>query len=193
MDNRLKLALHDALNAFGLQSSEAKNLFYESGVLRIYPRNAVLFYENAPNELEYLLVEGVLHRYNTDQDGKDITTGFYAGNAIVTPHFSRTVGGRSIFALQALTDIAVAEIPVKVLDQLRYTHPEYRTFGQRVIEAEFSRNLINDIAFRSGTAAYRLELFRKIFPGLENIVPHYHIATYIGVTNVSFSRLRRKK
>ena len=193
MDDISRATLHNTLHVFGLQASEAKSLFESACVVVKYPKNTLLFREAQPNHLEYLLLEGVMHRFNTDQDGRDITTGFYSDKAVVTPHFARTVGGKSIFALQALTDITVAEIPVKSLDHLRYSHPAFQQFGQRVIEAEFSHNLMNDVAFRSGSASFRLALFRQHFPGLENLIPHFHIATYLGITQVSFSRLRREK
>jgi CRP-like cAMP-binding protein len=125
-----------------------------------------------------------------NDNGENVTTGFYIANIAVTPHSARTINGKSIFTLQALTQAKIAEIPVKVLNLLRFTNEEYRAFGQNVLEAEISNILSNDIAYRSLNAKDRLIMLRKMYPNIENLVPHNIIASYLGITNVSFSRLR---
>ena len=38
----------------------------------------------------------------------------------------------------------------------------------------------------------RYRRFLKDFPGLADRIPQYHIASYLGVTDVALSRIRRK-
>lgn len=38
----------------------------------------------------------------------------------------------------------------------------------------------------------RYLLFQKEFPGLENMIPQYHIASYLGITPTQLSRIRKK-
>lgn len=176
--------------AFGLQSEEVQNMFWEKGILERYAKSDLLFAAGKPNGMEYLLFEGVLHRFKGNAKGDPVTTGFYVGPMAVTPHFARTIQGRSLFSLQALTPVVVARIPVAELDRLRYAHRAFQLFGLRVVEEEVSKNLLVDIAYRSGNAQERLDLLRDMYPGLENLVPHYVIASYLGITHVSLSRLR---
>jgi CRP-like cAMP-binding protein len=111
--------------------------------------------------------------------------------SVITPHFARTNNGKSIFSLETLTDVALAEIPVADLDRLRYTNHEFNLFGQRIIEAAFAQTIYNETVFRSFNAKERLLTLRKQFPNLENLIPHHIIASYLGITNISLSRLRR--
>lgn len=94
--------------------------------------------------------------------------------------------------MQTLTYAVIAEIPVKELDILRQNNKEFRDFGQRILEAELSQTYFNEVVFRSFSAKERLLTLRKQFPNLENLVPHNIIASYLGITNVSFSRLRNE-
>ena len=151
-----------------------------------------IFVEGKKNDLEYLIVSGVLHRYNFSEKGDLVTTGFYMPNSVVAPHFARMNKGKSIFSLQTLTYAVIAEIPVKELDILRQNNKEFRDFGQRILEAELSQTYFNEVVFRSFSAKERLLTLRKQFPNLENLVPHNIIASYLGITNVSFSRLRNE-
>jgi hypothetical protein len=70
---------------------------------------------------------------------------------------------------------------------------EVRRFGNMVLLAELQKKVEKEISLASLTASERLQVFRKEYPGFENIVPHAAIATYLGITNVSLSRLRGKK
>ncbi len=112
--------------------------------------------------------------------------------AVIIPHFARDHNNKSIFSLQALTDIIIAEIPVKELDNLRNYNKEIQEFGQRIIESELALTYFNEVVFRSYSAKERLLAVRKWFPNLENMVPHNIISSYLGITNVSFSRLRNE-
>ncbi len=41
-------------------------------------------------------------------------------------------------------------------------------------------------------ATERYVLFKKSFPNLEQKIPQYHIASYLGITATQLSRLRNK-
>lgn len=161
-------------------------------ILMEMPKNTDIFTEGKKNDFEYFLISGIAHRYNTSDKGDLVTTGFYMSKSVITPHFARTNQGKSIFSLQTLTDAVIAEISVKEFDNLRYNIQEFQKFGQRIIETELTRTFFNEITFRSYNAKGRLLTMRKQFPNIENLIPHNIIASYLGITNVSLSRLRNE-
>ena len=188
MNNKLS----DILNDFGIVSTFSKQLFLDKADVVELPKNHNIFLEGKKNHFEYILISGVVHRYYISDKGDTVTSGFYMPKSVITPHFARTNNGKSIFSLQCLTDVVLAEILVADLDNLRYTNKEYNEFGQRTIEAELARTFYNEAVFRSFNARERLLTLRKQFPNLENLVPHNIIASYLGITNVSLSRLRNE-
>ena len=184
--------LENILNDFGVTSAFSKLLFIEKTTINEYAKSTDIFVEGKRNELEYLLISGVLHRFNISDKGEIVTTGFYMPKSIITPHFARTNKGKNIFTLQTLTDAVIAEISVKDLDNLRSKNNEFHDFGQLIIENELTQTFFNEVIYRSYNAKERLLSLRKQFPNLENVVPHNIISSYLGITNVSFSRLRNK-
>jgi len=184
--------LDNILNDFGITSTFSKQLFKDKANLKEYSKSKEIFVEGKKNELEYLLVTGVLHRYNISDKGEVVTTGFYMPKSVITPHFARTNKGKNIFSLQTLTDTVIVEIPVIELDNLRYNNKEFHQFGQRILEKELAQTYFNEVVYRSYNAKERLLNLRKLFPNLENLVPHNIISSYLGITNVSFSRLRNQ-
>ncbi len=182
--------MHAALIGYGFHSSEARDLFLSKCTIKSYNKNEIIFSEGKNNENEYCLLEGLVHRFNTNEQGDQVTTGFYIEQSVITPHFARTLKGKSLFSLQALAETQMAEFPVAIFNELRYAHKDFQAFGQKVIEAEISKNILTDIAYRTSTAKERLLALRASFPTLENAAPHQIIASYLGITKVSFSRLR---
>ncbi len=184
--------LFAALALLGLDTPPAQQLFVQHCTFRNVPRNTLIFEAGRKNDSEYFLVEGVVHSYNMHENGQQVTTDFYAGCSVITPHFARTHKGRSIFSLQALTPVTIGSIPVTDFDRLRYNDLSFRKFGQAVIETALLKRTQQDVAYRSTTARERLLQLRRTFPNLENRVPLQAIASYLGITNVSLSRLRNE-
>ena len=184
--------LFDILKGYGIVTDLSRKLFLEKTTIIELTKNTDIFLEGEKNNSEYILISGVAHRYNISDKGDMVTTGFYMSGAVITPHFARTKEGKSIFSLQSLTDIHIAELQATELDFLRYNNEECFKFGQQVLENELVRTFYNEVVFRSYNAKERLLILRRQFPNLENLIPHNIIASYLGITNVSFSRLRTK-
>lgn len=162
------------------------------GSLVSIKKNELIFAEKRHNAFEYFQLEGVSHRYNMDEELQMLTTGFYVNGIVITPHFARTINSQSIFSLQALTDCLYLKVPAGAFFDLREKHPQIWAFGQKVVETEFIRNLNYEVIFRAYTAKERLIYFREHYPSLENLVPHTIIASFLGITPVSLSRLRNE-
>ncbi len=190
--NKTTIVLESLLQSLDINAPISRKHFIEKAAIIELPKNTIVFKAGSTNSKEYLLLEGILHRYNLSEKGTMVTTGFYLPGSVVTPHFARTNKGKSIFSIQALTPAILAAIPVDEMDALRERNYEFRCFGQRVVEKELSTALQLDVAFRSYSAKERLLAMRKQYPHLENEVSHPVIASYLGITNVSFSRLRKE-
>lgn len=184
--------ISEALQSLGLQSVQAQRIFLERFSSSFFEKDKTIFQSGKPNAFEYFLLSGMLQRFNLNEKGEEITTGFYQDLSVVTPHFARTINGKSIFSLRSLTPVELIAIPVKEFDQLRMNNEEFEQFGQRVIEGELIKTISTEIAFRSSTAKERLLHLRKTYPNIENLIPHTIIASYLGITQVSFSRLRNQ-
>ena len=80
--------LNEILNHFGISSPASKKMFEEKYVIKELPKNKNIFVEQKKNEYEYFLISGVTHRYNISDKGEIVTTGFYMGKSVITPHFA---------------------------------------------------------------------------------------------------------
>jgi|GEM_PF-452569 len=192
MNGKYQEILSGLINRYYILPSEQLQLITEESEIVNFNRNQTITEAGQQNIHEYFILDGIVHRYIIIEKGEFITTGFYVGPAIMTPNFARTSDQRSIFSLQTLVSSVVAQIPVKKLDDLRTSDKHIRKWGQKVVEQELKISFSRETRFRSSNAKERLLHLRREYPSLENSVPHTCIASYVGITPESFSRLRKE-
>lgn len=157
-----------------------------------YQKESCFIEKDKRNSSEYFLLDGICRSYVLNPDGEEITISFFVPGAVLSPYVTRTVKGISNLNFQALTHIKVGIMDAAVFLDLMVEHLDIRDFGNMVLKLELQRKVEKEIAQASMTAKERLLRFREEFTMLENQVPHTTIATYLGITNISLSRLRKE-
>jgi CRP-like cAMP-binding protein len=145
------------------------------------------------NGQEYILQNGIVRSYLLNQAGNEVTLSFFEGPAVLSPFLTRTVAGRSLLNFQALTPCHLAVLEAAAFEKLIEEDLQVRAFANDVLRRELVQKVHKEIGLSAHSAAERLDQFRKQYPTFENTVPHPMIASYLGITNVSLSRLRKRQ
>lgn len=192
MPNDYLIILSRILNTYSPVGQTAAELIFNNGSIAVVRKDDIVFHEKKFDAFEYFQLIGVSHRFNVDTDMQTVTTGIYQNEIVITPHFTRTTNDKSIFSLQALTECHYLKVPAGKFREISDQNLQIKMFGRAVVEKEFIRNLNFEVLFRSHNAKERLIYFRTNYPLLENIIPHTIIASFLGITPVSFSRFRNE-
>lgn len=152
----------------------------------------ILFKPNQPERSEYILLKGIARSFLLNTEGEEITLSFFEDNTVLPPFVTRTANGKSLLYCQALTDYTFARIDAKAFESLMIDNLEIREFGNTVLRQELLIKVYKEIRMASWSAKERLAQFRKDFSMFENRIPHPMIASYLGITSVSLSRLRKR-
>lgn len=153
-------------------------------------KGAHLTRQEQPEAGEFIVLEGCLASSICDQDGKEVCVGFYVGPSVVTPNVARTRGGVSLVSMVATTDASLARIDSDLLTNLMISSEPIRNWANSVLRDALSRKVDREWCLAALGGAGRLNWFRQAFPGYEDIFPHALIASFLGVTPVTMSRLR---
>ena len=156
------------------------------------PKGTFFIKEKTKNEYDYFQFSGICRSYIVDHKGEEVTISFFQGKTVLTPNVARTFNNRSTLNFEALTDLKLGRFKAIGLVELMKEMPELRNFANAVLQQELILKSNKELQNASLTAKERLVLFRKQFQSLENLIPHHMIASYLGVTNVSLSRLRKE-
>ena len=142
------------------------------------------------NNLEYFLINGICKSFLHNQEGDEVSLSFFMSNSIVSPHSSRTENGKSILNIRALTEVEIATIDAGKFEKLMIDDLEIRQFGNTVMRTELMEKVYKEIGLASLPGKSRLQKLRTKYPNIENQISHSDIASYLGMTTISMSRLR---
>jgi CRP-like cAMP-binding protein len=142
------------------------------------------------NDEEYFLLTGICRSYVLDPQGEEVTLQFWQGPAFISPHVTRTEKGISLLNYQALTSSVLVSFPAEDFLRLMIRNLEIRAFANGVLQRELKLKVQREIGLATLTAKERLRRFRADFRGLENIIPHPMIASYLGITPISLLSVR---
>ncbi|WP_183575601.1 Crp/Fnr family transcriptional regulator [Mucilaginibacter sp. X5P1] len=142
---------------------------------------------------EYLFLEkGYMRAFAHDTEGNEVTTGFCSSGQMtfeVSSFFNRT---RSMENIQALNDCEGWYITYQQLNNLFHTLPEFREFGRSVLVEGYAGLKTRMLSMITETAEERYEQLFKTSPGIFQHAPLKTIASYLGITDTSLSRIRKE-
>lgn len=142
---------------------------------------------------EYLfLTKGVIRAFTHNREGDEVTTGLYGPNSMVIEVASFFTRTPSLETLQTLTDCEGYSISFEQVNRLFHTIPDFREFGRAMLVKEFAAFKQRTLSMITQTAEERYVALMTGSPELIQHVPVKHIASYLGVTDTSLSRIRRE-
>ena len=135
--------------------------------------------------------QGTFRVYHYDKDGKEIITWFSFKGMVITDLLGFYQSGKAQFYVEALEDGILYKITKRDLEQLYLLNPNYRKFGQLFAEEALIMLMERTMSLHTKSAEARyLELIQ--IPDFIEKIPLKYLASYLGVTDTSLSRIRRK-
>lgn len=139
----------------------------------------------------YCLEKGLIRSFAIDYNSNDITTGFMSDAMVVidvASFFHRIPAAEN---LQALTDCTCAMIDFDAFQQLFHSISGFSEWGRTWMSQELFRLKQRSVAMITQSAGERYRNFFEYHPDIIRQAPLKHIATYLGITDTSLSRIRR--
>lgn len=157
-----------------------------------FGKNEFLLKEGKICQSYYFLSDGFARAYTHDLEGNDVTTGFYSSNQIVCELFSFFKRIPSKENIQALSHCSTLHISFADLQTVFHTMPSFREFGRAILVNAYADLKQRMLATLHETAEER---YGKLIASKPDIFQHAalkNIASYLGVTDTSLSRIRKE-
>lgn len=155
-------------------------------------KGAVLARQGEPDHNEYILLDGRMISQIYDPTGAAICVGFFKGPCVITPNIARAKAERSLVAIEATSDALVAQLDSHRLTELMIASEPVRDWANGVLQDELAHKADREWSLAALSGAERLAWFRQNFSGYEEFFVHSQIASFLGMTPVTLSRLRRQ-
>ena len=189
---RNKNSATDFLKSFnGVSEEILEELRKISNFKKIKSGKQIVKLNKVPSKV-YMLLSGVVRCYLITESGKEFNKNFYLPIGFVGPLTALIKKKPSLFVFEALSDCEVYEINYNKLIDLCKINQSVNMLYSKVLEAVYviyERRLIELLSL---DAKGRYMALRKRIPEVDELIPQYHIASYLGITPVQLSRIRKK-
>lgn len=151
------------------------------------------FLKEGKTENYYWFLEtGFARSFVNDTNGNDITTNFYSSGEVVIDWSSFFLRNPTRENIQALTDCVCWQLDFENFQQLFHGIETFREHGRRRLVSSYFALKNHSIAVIADQAKARYIQLLKDKPNIVQNVSLQHIATYLGITKYSLSRIRKE-
>ena len=174
-------------------SSEAEAYLLSISKKKTVDKGAILIREGQYVNKIYFVLDGCLRSYCTDKKGKEHTLQFGIKNWWISDYIAIHNNESATLTVECLKESKVIEFDAKKLNGILTLFPEYEPFQRNLLErhvVSLHKRILNQLQL---TASERYDLFLEQYPDIEQYTRNYHIASYLGITQESLSRVRVEK
>ena len=153
-----------------------------------------LLKENMNISHMYYVEEGCLRTYFLDTSGKEHTIQFAIRDWFISDYIALFANNSSIAVsyIQCIKKSTLYKISKDDFENLCDTMPQVERFHRKKLEKAFASLQNRVLENLTLTAKERYLNFISAYPNIEQSVKNYHIASYLGITTESLSRIRKE-
>ncbi|MDN3669716.1 Crp/Fnr family transcriptional regulator [Echinicola jeungdonensis] len=136
--------------------------------------------------------QGVFRIFYSDVQGNYVTKSFFQEGAFLSAYTAMHLNSPSFFNIEALEDAELILVDFQKWLKLYEDYHLWKDFLIGVLTKGYMKKEKREREFLQLSAEERYRIFLQEYPGLENRVKQHLIASYLGITPVALSRIRRK-
>jgi CRP-like cAMP-binding protein len=185
--------LHDlaaSMNfAKGIPREELRKLFKRKKIIYLKKDEYFLRAGEIPERLGFN-ISGLLRLFYIDDSGKEINKHFCLESTVAVAYKPFIRREESEIYIQALEDTKLLVIDYNTYNDLLNCHICWQTIARKMAEIIFILGQKRESELLLIDAQERYSQFLRDYPNLVNRISQYHIASYLGITPESLSRIR---
>ncbi len=144
-----------------------------------------------PDKMAFI-VSGIFRVFYVAESGEERILAIRDEGRMLSAFSAILENTTSWYDIQALEDSDLLYISLDQYVGGLQGHPCWRAITARYTQLLFVEKERRESEFLSDDAETRYRKFRERFPGVEDRIRQYHVASYLGITPVALSRIRRK-
>lgn len=141
---------------------------------------------------QYYVESGCLRTFYVDDSGKEHTLQFAIHDWWISDYTAFFSEEKAILSIEVLQDSVLYQISKKDMDSLFEQVESLNSFFRKKMERAFASFQKRILANLSQSATERYLDFVANYPNIEQQVKNYHIASYLGITTETLSRIRKE-
>jgi CRP-like cAMP-binding protein len=165
-----------------------QQIFIERGI----SAKTLLLHEGEISTQLHFIKKGCL-RIWFNKEGKDITLQFFFEGQAVASIDSMMSNQPSLFTIESIEPSVIVSLKKTDMEQLFQSYPEMKEGFQEIIYQRFKNYAYLFLSRIRDTPKERYDDLIKNYPEIIKRVPQHYIASYLGITPISLSRIRNRE
>ncbi|VAW60975.1 cAMP-binding proteins - catabolite gene activator and regulatory subunit of cAMP-dependent protein kinases [hydrothermal vent metagenome] len=157
--------------------------------LKKYKNNTHIIEPVEENNSIFFIISGLVRYYYLTEDGKEWNRAFLSEKMMSTS-FSKGAGWIDPYGIQAIEDTSVLIAEFSDFQGLFEDNPMIERLQHKLTESILVKKMNRERSFLQSSAKNRYSDFIKQYPEVFHRITKYHLASYLGITEASLSRLR---
>ncbi|HYC84778.1 MAG TPA: Crp/Fnr family transcriptional regulator [Chryseosolibacter sp.] len=183
--------LRNYLHQFQLLTNEEVELIVTASEIECVEKGTILLEEGQVSNKCHFLLKGCVREY-VIKDGDEKTTGFYTEGQALDPFSPPVNPPPSKYNLVCVEDCVFAVSKSTLVEEMCRIIPRLETLIVEEVQRNGMRAQDEISRFITSSPEERYLYLLENRPDLLNRVPQHQIASYIGVTPESLSRIRKR-
>lgn len=182
--------INDLLDKVYQMTDDSKKLLHSLILEKNHAKGTILFDQNKVEDKIYFIKKGAVRAFSNTLKEDEVTFWFgFEGDTILSMN-SYVNNQISYETIETLEDCVLYEINTTKLKELYETAVDIINWGRKLMEKELMKAEGRLISLQCQTATERYLALLKHHPYILQRVSLGHIASYLGITQVSLSRIR---
>ena len=155
-------------------------------------KGAIILQENEVVFYQYFVLDGCLRTYFIDERGKEYTLQFAINDWWISDYTAFFSTTKAILNIECIKEATLYKVSRENMEDLYQTFPQLERLFRKKLEnafASFQKRILSNL---SQSAQERYLNFMERYPNIEQHIKNYHIASYLGITTESLSRIRKR-
>ena len=177
----------------GISFSENELKIIESKIEKlILKKKDMLLTKGETVRYQYYINSGCLRTYFVDNSEKEHTVQFAIKDWWISDYTAFFTASKAIMTIDCIHEAAIYRLSKKEMENLCTEIPQLEKFFRQKMEMAFASFQKRIIANLSQSTKEKYISFIQRYPNIEQMVKNYHIASYLGVTTETLSRIRKE-
>ncbi|MFM2386687.1 MAG: hypothetical protein RL660_1444 [Bacteroidota bacterium] len=171
-------------------TEDEKQAILTLDVFRTFKKGTILLKEGQKSDVHYFVLKGCIRKYYII-NGEEKTTAFYTEMEGLTPNCAIN-NTPSEYFVNCIEDCILIVANKDMGVELNSKFPKFQQMCGILSEELLAKQQINFDEFKTSSPEQRYLNLLQNRPDLIQRVPQYQLASYLGITPVSLSRLRAR-
>lgn len=171
-------------------TAEEKNALISLNIFKTVEKGTILLSAGKISNKSYFVLKGCIRTYYI-QNGEERTTAFYTEMEGITPHCVFTKKASEYYIASVEDSILTISNP-EIENEMFEKFPKFETLCRCLSEEVIFKQQLDFDDFKTSSPEQRYVNMLKKRPELLQRVPQYQLASFLGITPQSLSRLRAR-